>query len=838
VFLRRTSTQWVVAIAAALAALAAAIVADAASPPEATLTPNAQAVGQTSWTGSVNPGTETGASDQGEFCFDEAGRPDPATSGCDFFRLNVTVPSDFYRVNPGGVQVDVTDFGETDIDMYIYRRNANGTRGDFVIGDGDVPGEDENALIEKASGRYYVVLTPFATPPAQSYKGIAKFATRRGPSIDELNRRAPRGLPNYRASRDQYTSHSEPSIAMDPLDHDHLIAASKMYENNADYLFKVGTYESYDGGRTWRDLGHLPGYCEAPGQCDPSNEETYRTTSDPVVDFDDEGNAYANVLDAPGGTFAFTGFNMTFHIKKPRRPWSRYITAHDNRNNPVTEQALLDDKNWIAVDNVTDVNGGPNRPRDGKIGTIYMCWSFDGSQAPLQQIVVMRSLDGGQTWGGFAPGDNTPYQVSQKTAISGIGCHFSIGPRGEVYVTWYDNTIQALMQAKSTDRGRTFTPAFPIAMITGVDDPFEGEGFRNLSIPTSGIDPKGNLYVAVASRNADGAPVASGALQLGRKIKSGETNLKDWARSFRSKPANDLAGQEYKAGGDGAGPESGADIVMFKSTDGGNSWTGPVRVNQDKRNSDADQFQPWMDVTDKGQVNIMFFDRRNDPTNYFIDTYLARSNDGGRTFKDTRASASMWDASVNAPTSVSGKFIGDYQGLVADDDVAIPFWNDTQHNNLPKSDPNYSPYQEVFAARVPNVPSRGGPGLGSTIGGRFVISRRAVKISRRGIAKIRVSCRSPLGCKGRIKLRTARRVKRVRRGGERRRVRATLGKRSFSIRPRKRRTVIRIRISRNGRRSMRRLRKTPVDALASVRIGTEIRGTAKRRFRLHRARVR
>ena len=50
---------------------------------------------------------------------------------------------------------------------------------------------------------------------------------------------------------------------------------------------------------------------------------------------------------------------------------------------------------------------------------------------------------------------------------------------------------------------------------------------------------------------------------------------------------------------------------------------------------------------------------------------------------------------------MSGKFIGDYQGLVADDEVAIPFWNDTQLNALPKSDPEHSPYQEVFAARVP-----------------------------------------------------------------------------------------------------------------------------------------
>ncbi len=106
-------------------------------------------------------------------------------------------------------------------------------------------------------------------------------------------------------------------------------------------------------------------------------------------------------------------------------------------------------------------------------------------------------------------------------------------------------------------------------------------------------------------------------------------------------------------------------------------------------------------MTESGQVNVSFFDRRNDPANYFIDTWLARSEDGGRTFTDRRVSQRMWDPAVNAPTSLSGKFIGDYQGLVADDEVAIPFWNDTQLAALPEGDPERSPYQEVFAARVP-----------------------------------------------------------------------------------------------------------------------------------------
>lgn len=694
--------MWVVALLSVVAGVVPAAPASAANPSAATLTADASGAGGIAWSGTVRVGTETLVGDQGARCFGADSRPTPA-SGCDAFALDVAVDDAFYRDHPGAVGINATGFGLTDLDLYVYRRNPDGTRGAFVTGDGQILGNDENVAIDKASGAYYVVLTPYTTIGPQNYTASARLVTRQGQSLAELERSAPAGVPNVRASRDTYTSHSEPTIAMDPLDHDHLMAGSKMYENNDKYLFKVGTYESKDGGRTWEDQDHLPGYCAAPGQCDPTNEAAYRTTSDPSIAFDDEGNAYANVLDAPGGTFAFQGFNMTVHAKRPGQPWSEPTTVHDNRDNPLTRRLFLDDKNWIAVDNHTDVHGGPNRPNDGKIGTMYVCWSFDGtSVVPLQQIVVMRSLDGGKTWGGIAPGDNIPFPVSQKTLLSGIGCHIAIGPHGEVYATWYDNQLNALMQAKSTNRGRLWTLAAPIAGITGVNAPFAGESFRNLSLPTTAVDAQGTVYVVAASRNAEGRPLLGNLFAVGKQIKSGALSVEELTELLKTKKANNIAGKDYKAGGDGPGPLSGSDVVLFKSTNGGRSYTGPVRVNQDAGNGDADQFQPWMAVTESGQVNISFFDRRNDPANYFIDTYLARSEDGGRTFSDRRVSQRMWDPAVNAPTSVSGKFIGDYQGLVADDEVAIPFWNDTQLANLPTTDKEHSPYQEVFSARVTN----------------------------------------------------------------------------------------------------------------------------------------
>jgi hypothetical protein len=108
-----------------------------------------------------------------------------------------------------------------------------------------------------------------------------------------------------------------------------------------------------------------------------------------------------------------------------------------------------------------------------------------------------------------------------------------------------------------------------------------------------------------------------------------------------------------------------------------------------------------MAVTPKGQLDVMYFDKRRDPNNFFLGETLSRSNDGGKHWKDTRVDHRMWDPRINPPISPSGQFIGDYQGLVADDKVAIPFWNDTQGANLAKGTRGYSPWQEVYAARIP-----------------------------------------------------------------------------------------------------------------------------------------
>ncbi len=97
-----------------------------------------------------------------------------------------------------------------------------------------------------------------------------------------------------------------------------------------------------------------------------------------------------------------------------------------------------------------------------------------------------------------------------------------------------------------------------------------------------------------------------------------------------------------------------------------------------------------------GVVSVMFFDRRNDPNNVMIDTYLAQSTDDGQSFQpNARVTTVSWNPATDAPLPNPGgsiTFIGDYQGLAVDNHFAHVFWNDTRTGA-----------QEIFTAAMPSA---------------------------------------------------------------------------------------------------------------------------------------
>jgi hypothetical protein len=630
---------------------------------------------------------------------------------CDQTLINADA-GNFYDTSGGGVEFSIFDYDvpSSDFDLYVYESDADGTLGQLVGSSAGPAGDEENVAILNASGYFLVRVIYWDVEPASGYDGRAEFFRRaRFPAdIDD-----PPGLQDVLASDPGlgFKSQSEPHIAQSPADPNILVAGSKRYNRDRDslpeYEFKIGTYVSFDRGETWSDLGQLD-VCppeQAPPATWPGNPcypdedpnlggtgpedadddrgngdfgEEY-ITSDVWIDFDAQGNAYAMVLDSPPFDHG-AGWGMSFHRWLSPSPedvnsgetWGGRIPINAYRN-PIKQQEFLDDKNTFAVNNA---------PGGGTPGIIMACWGQNGpvlaNRGP-QQIVCKGSTDGGQSWPG------KPLRVSPGNQRLVIGVHVvadTNDPR-TFYAVWLEYLSglvdgtgnNTLYMSKTTNGGKSWSQAAPVQTFQPLPGIFPRQAFRNLTLPIVAVGADSELYVSYADYNPAPQPGDEDGMQ--------------------------------------------ADIKLTKSLDGGQTWSAPVKVNQDETN--ADQFQQYLRVTPSGQLNLAFFDRRLDvpdppdhPGNFFIDTWLARSNDGGASWHETRLSHDSWDPSINPPISGSGQFIGDYQGLVADDCFAIPFVNDTHLANDPARDPDFddglprSEFQEVFDWQVPNTAEFGG----------------------------------------------------------------------------------------------------------------------------------
>ncbi len=357
-------------------------------------------------------------------------------------------------------------------------------------------------------------------------------------------------------------------------------------------------------------------------------------TSDPWLQFDDEGNAYYMVLDAPPFQSG-VGWGMSLHkwesvaaadLQSGGETWGDRIPINAYPDDFPGRDALgfLDDKNTFAVN-----NAGPDG--DGQTGIMVACWGQNVSTAVKQQIVCERSTDAGESW------PDTPAPISGVHQLV-IGVHVVADTRdpNTFYATWLQYATGIAPDAPatlefnmSTDGGLTWLPqSVTIATVSDIPRQYPRQAFRNLTIPIMAVDPDGELYVTSAEYLD--AP----------------------------EPGSDLDGMQ-------------ADIVVRKCTADCASpanWSGLVNITDDTgpgTNANADQFQPYVTVTGAGQVNVIYFDRRHDlptethPGNYFTDVYLSRSNDGGSTWTDVRLTHDATDPELNAPVSGSGLFFGD-----------------------------------------------------------------------------------------------------------------------------------------------------------------------------------
>lgn len=278
--------------------------------------------------------------------------------------------------------------------------------------------------------------------------------------------------------------------------------------------------------------------------------------------------------------------------------------------------AKVQDKPWSVV--------------NYKTNKVYLTWTqFDnyGSSNHNDSSIILfsKSNNGGKNW-------TTPKRISKfagnclDSDSTVEGAVPAIGQNGELYVAWAFNN--AIYFNKSTDDGDSWLnkEKYVCSQIGGWD----------LNIP--------GIY------RANGMPITCTDLSNSKYNGNIYINFSDQRNGVNN-----------------------TDIWLVKSSDKGETWSKPIKVNNDS--TSTHQFLSWMAIDQtNGYIYIIFYDRRNYTDNN-TDVYLAISSNGGESFKNLKISESPFN-----PNSTI--FFGDYTNISVYYNVIRPIWTRLDNNNL------------------------------------------------------------------------------------------------------------------------------------------------------------
>ena len=467
---------------------------------------------------------------------------------------------------------------------------------------------------------------------------------------------------------------SESDLHVDPTNPRHLIGVVKWIVNAEGYNHLTGFFESFDGGATWPQQGHIPGY------------EGWTDNSDPVGAFDPWGNFYAVVL-----PYMFSYFPSGEHFVgtqsvNPSLPRSGLGIAvrgagaststdwnftHNDNLDLVSATPFADanvfDKQWLVID---------TNPKSRYFGRVYVSWVIGNEDSGLR--VYLSYADARQN--GTHTNWSQPRLVARQTA--GVGDNGSmprVTPDGKVWLAMSSfhgfRAPFTMSFTSSANGGRTWSPRRVI-----VRHPISS--YRNTTF-----------------RPAFGEAFAVGV----RKIR-------------RFYPL--YASYEVVSA-------SGARLFIRASFDGGRHWGRPLEVNDNADSGDA--LQPSLAVAPNGTVAVAFYDRRLacpesatpestvagllfDPLDAFgrgnfcvntaVQFYRANLRPVGH---NVRLSPHTWDPQLSAPRweciCSRSSFIGDYFGV--DSRGGFTYTASVETYNAGGENPGYHQQQLVSKIRTP-----------------------------------------------------------------------------------------------------------------------------------------
>ncbi|HEV2760379.1 MAG TPA: hypothetical protein VGV86_12500 [Acidimicrobiales bacterium] len=430
-------------------------------------------------------------------------------------------------------------------------------------------------------------------------------------------------------NKDPVRGRDIPGFAVDPADPRHVVMVDEDFiGGHCDF------HTSFDGGRTWTSEGHLTVPTDF---ADP-----------PCVTYDSGGYAHFNKSVVWGtGQNVYTTFAS--HRGPKQRPETGTAAGEGDSVivNRSTDGGRTFERGVVAIQGARDSRpfiirpGIAVQPRPQGDKLYVVGWHVNnplnmGAQAGGgdRKTVVASSEDGGRTWS--APVEAQAPEEKVREIAPPV-----IGRDGSVYVAWRNrddpaNAPHPIVVAKSSDGGVTWTRT-PIADATppptGIPAPTGNAGF-----PKMAADPTtGNLYV-----------------------------------TYLGFDFGDL------------------DVLLQRSTDGGATWSQPLRVNDDPRGNGVRQTTPDISVAPNGRVDIVWFDSRTTLPSPIVprpggqgDIYYASSTDRGATFSGNRR---ISDRSINLDDGTLGRN-GTYTWWGPDsvplgNDAVLFAWGDARYGNV------------------------------------------------------------------------------------------------------------------------------------------------------------
>ena len=278
---------------------------------------------------------------------------------------------------------------------------------------------------------------------------------------------------------------------------------------------------------------------------------------------------------------------------------------------------------------------------------------------------LWRSLNGGQSWTNIAPADGGDKQWFTIDNTNSIGHGFQ-------YQSWSTdgNNYGGRQFTRSTNGGLSWMnptniPNFPAWGTLDVDS--------NGNLFIGGVNLTTNQIWCVRSSNAKNGAVVptfdqSTAVNLGGRIVTGGVNPEGLVGQIFL--AADHSGTTTNnnvymlASVQPVGAATGSDVMFARSTNGGQSFSAPRRINDDPVNHAKWHWFGTLSIAPNGRIDAVWLDSRNAANNTNSQLFYASSLDGGSTWSPNVAISNSFNPFLGYPNQDK---LGDYITVASDD---------------------------------------------------------------------------------------------------------------------------------------------------------------------------